>query len=308
MQIQFDPRDPSQLAMVARIVDACSGGNAFASAPTAVPDAPASTSGATDAASAFDTPPAPPAQPATPTGGDASDPDDDEPATPAVPVSAPGDDTDDEQGNAATDVTGTAPAAPAPGASPNGVETDADGLPWDERIHSGPKDKKPKNADGTWRRKRGMGDDDKAEFVKSVEAELRQIMAAGGNAPNVADGQAPAAPAAPAPTAAPTPPVPTPPDAGTASGPDVATTADSAPPAPPAQPATPPAEPAADAGELTFPALMRKITALQSSGALTVQGTNDIAVSLGLTSVRDLVHRPDMVASFAALLPEQGAE
>lgn len=58
---------------------------------------------------------------------------------------------------------------------------------------------------------------------------------------------------------------------------------------------------------MTFPELMRKITALQSSGALTVAGTNKIAVGLGLTGVRDLTHRPDMVASFAALLPEQAA-
>ena len=54
---------------------------------------------------------------------------------------------------------------------------------------------------------------------------------------------------------------------------------------------------------MTFPTLMRKITGLQSSGVLTTQATNDIAASLGLTSIRDLVNRPDMVASFAALLP-----
>lgn len=45
-------------------------------------------------------------------------------------------------------------------------ERDANGLPWDERIHSGTK---ALNADGTWRTKRGV---DKA-LVAEVEAELR---------------------------------------------------------------------------------------------------------------------------------------
>ena len=195
-------------------------------------------------------------------------------------------------------------------AAPAGVETDKNGLPWDERIHSGPKDKRPKNADGSWRKRRGVDD----ALVEQVEAELRQVMGATGNpapaAPTAAASPEPAP--APAPTAAPVVPPPTPADAGTASGPVAATTADSAPPAPPvATPApapapTPPASPA-PSGELTFPELMRKITALQSAGTLTVQATNEIAVSLGLTGVRDLIHRPDLIASFAALLPEQAA-
>ncbi|MCA9268821.1 MAG: hypothetical protein KDA41_10145, partial [Planctomycetales bacterium] len=201
-------------------------------------------------------------------------------------------------------------ASPQPTAAPAGVETDKNGLPWDERIHSGPKDKRPKNADGSWRKRRGVDD----ALVEQVEAELRQVMGATGNpapaAPTAAASPEPAP--APAPTAAPVVPPPTPADAGTASGPVAATTADSAPPAPPvATPApapapTPPASPA-PSGELTFPELMRKITALQSSGTLTVQATNEIAVSLGLTGVRDLIHRPDLIASFAALLPEQAA-
>lgn len=45
-------------------------------------------------------------------------------------------------------------------------------LPWDERIHASTK---AKNADGTWRTKRGV---DKAEVAK-VEAELRAIATAG---------------------------------------------------------------------------------------------------------------------------------
>lgn len=45
-------------------------------------------------------------------------------------------------------------------------ETDADGLPWDERIHSSGK---ALNTDGTWRKKRGV----EASEVAAVEAELK---------------------------------------------------------------------------------------------------------------------------------------
>lgn len=55
---------------------------------------------------------------------------------------------------------------------PDGVELeqtpelDADGLPWDERIHSG---SKAKNKDGTWRKRKGVW----SSLVEEVEAELR---------------------------------------------------------------------------------------------------------------------------------------
>ena len=315
MQIQFDPRDGNACAGVLAVIAALhpslvatdNGEGVLSNVPDKLADT-------TDAAQAFEAPAAPPAPPAVPTGD--ADEADDEPAA-TVPIAAPGDDTDDEPvtGNAAPPVspaaTPVSPAAsPQPTAAPAGVETDKNGLPWDERIHSGPKDKRPKNADGSWRKRRGVDD----ALVEQVEAELRQVMGATGNpapaAPTAAASPEPAP--APAPTAAPVVPPPTPADAGTASGPVAATTADSAPPAPPvATPApapapTPPASPA-PSGELTFPELMRKITALQSAGTLTVQATNEIAVSLGLTGVRDLIHRPDLIASFAALLPEQAA-
>lgn len=50
--------------------------------------------------------------------------------------------------------------------TPAPPETDASGLPHDERIHAG---SKALNADGTWRKRRGVDD----ETVASVEAELR---------------------------------------------------------------------------------------------------------------------------------------
>lgn len=46
------------------------------------------------------------------------------------------------------------------------LDRDADGLPWDERIHSS---SKARNADGRWKAKRGVP----ADVVERVRAELR---------------------------------------------------------------------------------------------------------------------------------------
>lgn len=50
--------------------------------------------------------------------------------------------------------------------NPSAPSVDAAGLPWDERIHS---TNKGQNADGTWRKRRGVD----AAVVTQVEAELR---------------------------------------------------------------------------------------------------------------------------------------
>lgn len=63
----------------------------------------------------------------------------------------------------------TEPAAPTNPAS--GVAVDKTGLPWDARIHSS---SKAVNADGTWRKRKGLNDD---AFVKRIEDELRAVMA-----------------------------------------------------------------------------------------------------------------------------------
>lgn len=76
------------------------------------------------------------------------------------------------------------PAA-ATAAASAGVELDAKGLPWDERIHSSNKAKK---ADGSWHKRKGLADG----VFEQVEAELRAQY------PNV-----PTAGAASAPTALP---------------------------------------------------------------------------------------------------------
>lgn len=60
-------------------------------------------------------------------------------------------------------------AAPEDTASADSAATtDAAGLPWDERIHAG---SKVMNADGTWRRKRGVDE----ATAQAVEAELRGV-------------------------------------------------------------------------------------------------------------------------------------
>lgn len=65
----------------------------------------------------------------------------------------------------------TVPAAPLISAA-SGFDLDAEGLPWDARIHAS---SKVKNAgDGTWRAKRGADE----ALVAQVKAQLRQAMGA----------------------------------------------------------------------------------------------------------------------------------
>ena len=77
---------------------------------------------------------------------------------------------------------------------------DADGLPWDERIHSGGKSQ---TAKGLWKKRKGVGKD----TVEQVTAELLALAT-----PTVVATPPPPAPPAPAPDA-PTPPPPAPPAA-----------------------------------------------------------------------------------------------
>lgn len=73
------------------------------------------------------------------------------------------------------------------------------------------------------------------------------------------------------------------------------------PPVPTAPPAPPAAAPAND-----FAGLMRKITGMQTAGQLTVEQTTQISQGLGITGVRDLMHRPDLIPAFDAALPVVG--
>jgi hypothetical protein len=263
MQITFDPRDPNALASVLAIITALH--------PELVPHAEPIYAYGTcaepvaQAAQAFDAP--------SPTEAFAPPP---LAEAPTAPVASPA---------AVTGVatTPTPPPAPSPA---NSVELDADGLPWDARIHSGPADKRPKNADNRWRRGRGVTD----EQFNVVAAELRQVMGAPAPlaAPPVAPVPAPpeTAPAASAPIPAPPAPPPAPEPVAMESGPVVAAPA---------------------ASVATFTDLMRKVTRMQTAGLVTVEGTSQIAQALGLTGLRDLMQRPDLVGSFDALLPAEAA-
>lgn len=120
------------------------------------------------------------------------------------------------------------PPASAPAANP---ALDAKGLPWDERIHSS---SKALNADGTWRARRNMTDEQKAA-VAGIEAELRQrasgaavsVVAAGAGATAIIIDPSAGQPVSAIPLPPPAPPVPAP----TATAP-AGTTAASASPAP----------------------------------------------------------------------------
>lgn len=94
-----------------------------------------------------------------------------------VPVEATDTDHLKDRRDAGVSLPAAASAGPAPiallnaqtnpSATENAATHDSAGLPWDERIHSS---NRAFNADGTWRRRRGVSDD----LVKQVEAELRK--------------------------------------------------------------------------------------------------------------------------------------
>ena len=186
---------------------------------------------------------------------------------PAAVPSAPG--------PAATAAAPTAPVAPTSPAG--GVEVDADGLPWDHRIHaSGEGGKRPKNADGRWRQKRGLND---GALKKRVEDELRAAMAA----PGAAVPATPAGQPSPASSAV----VPTPP-------PVAAPIAPSAPPTPPA----PPAAPAAD----TFATLMARLGPPMTQGKITMEAVCALMAPFGLNAPAQLAARPDLVPMVASVI------
>lgn len=91
-----------------------------------------------------------------------------------------------------------APSTSAPAAPPvSSADVDKNGLPWDERIHSG---SRAKVADGSWRMKRGV----EPTKIAKVEAELRGQIPAAAPPPPVANPLANLKPeAAPLPPAAP---------------------------------------------------------------------------------------------------------
>jgi len=161
-----------------------------------------------------------------------------------------------------------APAAPAAPASPAGIEVDADGLPWDARIHAGGR---AKNADGRWRPKRGLND---AALKSRVEAELRQAMGAAVSVPVV-----PTVPAVPSPP----------------------TTVAPSTPASSGAPTPPPAAPAAPAEEQA-PQFLARVGGMLASGALTPDRLAAALATVGLSTPAQLVVAPALIPAVRAQL------
>ena len=186
---------------------------------------------------------------------------------------------------------------PDAGAPESGEGLDADGLPWDEMIHSG---NKKRNADGRWQRRRGVQD---AVFDARV-AELRAAFGADGSGAVPAEDVFAQQVDAAAQTLV-TPPAPPAPPA-------LATTAE-APPAPPAEAPPPPAPAPAvisgsDGNEWEGQPGFLKIMKLVTAKKLPAEKLNELLVSVGLapTTTSLLKADADTRAAFAALL--EGAE
>lgn len=182
--------------------------------------------------------------------------------------------------------TAEAPPPPPPAAPPAGVELDAKGLPWDGRIHAATKGK---NADGSWRGKKGVG----KEVIESVTAELKAAL--GAPAPT-------APPAAPVPPAdAPAAAAPPPPSAPVSDAPSAAPPPSEAPPA--ATPAPVPVAPPAGASPAAeFARVMRVVTEAQTAGRLTPENTAAAVAAVGLAALKDLLVRPDLIPDFETTL------
>lgn len=181
-----------------------------------------------------------------------------------------------------------APAAPVQVPPVTGIERDAEGLPWDARIHASTK---TKTAKGVWTSKRGMND---AAFVQKVKAEIGATLPA-------------AAPQAtiPAPVFAP----PTPPaQPALALVPPAVTPAPAAPAAsftlPPV--ALPPAPVAAPQ---TLGELMAAAGPLMATGQIAPDALQAAATAIGVPQLAMLAtaSRPDLIeAIWKRLQPSAG--
>lgn len=227
--------------------------------------------------------------------------------------------------NSAETVTSAPADAPQPSSSaltlPAGVELDSAGLPWDGRIHSAGR---ARTKEGAWRQKRDVPEDVRA----AVTAELRAALGAAGPLASAAGSATPPSsgpattPASGAPTPSPTGP-PAPPSASLSeaapSGPPAsapvaaaepqpsapAAPAPAAAPQPSAQAPTAPPAPAAPAATGTqgaaaeFARVMRKVTEAQTAGRATHDShTAPSLAAAGLTQMRDLLTRPDLLPTF----------
>lgn len=173
-------------------------------------------------------------------------------------------------------------AAPANStASNSGVDLDAKGMPWDNRIHA---ESKGKIADGTWRKKRNLD----PTVLATVEAELRQLMGA-----PVVPLVPTTAPIAPTPPLVPAAPV-------TANLPTASVSQPVAASLPPAAPQAPVVgEVPADA-RAQFVALVGRASAAIQGQKVTQAEVNQCCADAGVPALPLLANRLDLVAQVAA--------
>ncbi|MGL5147068.1 MAG: hypothetical protein ACRC7Q_06225 [Plesiomonas shigelloides] len=189
--------------------------------------------------------------------------------------------------------------------------TDSEGLPWDERIHAG---SKTRNQDGTWKarkKRQDMTAEEWSDYVTSVKAELKELMNVPVVTPPVVstpeqevsdhvksiiafydDDESPVPPV----VNMPVPPVPVVEPEVT-----VAIEAEQLPPVPPVVD-VPPAPPVSDS-VTTFPALMTWLTSHES--VLTVERVNQVVQSHGLTELKQLIQRPDLIPQVFVTLSQE---
>lgn len=190
----------------------------------------------------------------------------------------------------------TAPTnAVVPTIPANGVDLDAEGLPWDARIHAGSKTKTQK---GLWVAKRGLND---AALVARVKAELLAVQAIpvpaappGLTSPEqvFADGKAQIAGGAAV-------QIPLPPAASVVEPPAVVSGAAAS-----AVIATPPSAPTSNA-PVTFQDLLPRVTDAMVSRGLPGDALMKVTTELGLPQVPALGQRPDLVPVVWATLQQQ---
>jgi hypothetical protein len=147
------------------------------------------------------------------------------------------------------------PAHATPAVAPTGVTLDTAGLPWDARIHTG---SRAMNADGSWRRKRGVDE----ATIATVEGELKALMSV---------------PVEPASNVLPFTPAPPPPPAEPVA---VAVAVPAPPPPPPTDP---------------FIGLIERISSLVGAKAITMEQAQAAIVAAGGVSLPLMVSRPDLI-------------
>ena len=193
------------------------------------------------------------------------------------------------------------PPPPAEPAAAGSVQLDKEGVPYDARIHSGTP---TMNADGTWRKKRGI---DEVEYGR-IHAELQAQYAGQGNAQlQITTGTTNAPPAPNGSDIAPTPPAPPPPVS-----PDPTASVPAAPPPPPADvpnaPAPPTANTAPPAAESApvagsfgdFAAFVQAVSAIRNP-QIPYKELNDTANKLGVAAFKDMKDSPDLWATFYSM-------